>query len=118
MSLNNIKIIYSQSHLGDIYICVSTLKSSKLERLFSLKHGKGDVRALSFKRSKMSNRVCFAVVTLECFSEDFETRQVFSDSHKSGHNVLSFLLYFALLYYPALLFYLCILVAFLLPLIP
>ena len=36
-------------------------QSSKLERLFSLKRGKRDVRALSFERSKMSHQVGLAV---------------------------------------------------------
>jgi len=37
-------------------------QSSKLKRLFSLKRGKRDVRALSFELSKMSPQVELAVV--------------------------------------------------------
>jgi len=46
---------------------VSKLKaqSSKLERLFSLKHRKRDVRALSFELSKMSPQVGLAVCMCE-----------------------------------------------------
>jgi len=40
---------------------VSKLKAQKLERLFSLKRGKRDVRALSFELSKMSPQVGLAV---------------------------------------------------------
>jgi len=40
---------------------VSKAQSSKLERLFSLKRGKRDVRALSFELSKMSPQVGLAV---------------------------------------------------------
>ena len=39
---------------GDIFECCFKAQSSKLERLFSLKRGKRDVRALSFELSKMS----------------------------------------------------------------
>jgi len=40
---------------------VSKAQSSKLERLFSLKCGKRDLRALSFELSKMSLQVGLAV---------------------------------------------------------
>ena len=39
---------------GDIFECCFKTQSSKVERLFSLKCGKSDVRALSFEFSKMS----------------------------------------------------------------
>jgi len=39
---------------GDIFKCCFNARSSKLERLFSLKFVKRDVRALSFELSKMS----------------------------------------------------------------
>jgi len=44
-----------------IYECCFKAQSSKLERLFSLKRGKRDVRALSFELSKMSPQVGLAV---------------------------------------------------------
>ena len=34
---------------GDIFECCFKAQSSKLERLFSLKCGRGDIRALSFE---------------------------------------------------------------------
>jgi len=40
----------------------SKAQSSKLERLFSLKHGKRDIRAWSFELSKMSPQVGLAVL--------------------------------------------------------
>ena len=46
---------------GDIFECCFKAQSSKLERLFSLKRGKRDVRALSFELSKMSPQVGLAV---------------------------------------------------------
>ena len=46
---------------GDIFKCCFKAQSSKLERLFSLKRGKRDVRALSFELSKMSPQVGLAV---------------------------------------------------------
>ena len=46
---------------GDIFECCFKAQSSKLERLFSLKRGKRDVRALSFELSKMSSQVGLAV---------------------------------------------------------
>jgi len=46
---------------GDIFEYCFTAKSSKLERLFSLKRGKRDIRALSFKLSKMSLQVGLAL---------------------------------------------------------
>ena len=46
---------------GDISECRFKARSSKLERLFSLKRGKRDVRALSFELSKMSPQVGLAV---------------------------------------------------------
>jgi len=49
---------YSQSHLGDIF---EKAQSSKLNRLFSLKRGKRDIRALSFELSKMTPQVGLAV---------------------------------------------------------
>jgi len=42
---------------------VSKAQSSKLERLFSLKRGKRDVRALSLELSKMSPQVGLGVVS-------------------------------------------------------
>jgi len=39
---------------GDIFECYFKAQSSKLERLFSLKRDKRNVRALSFELSKMS----------------------------------------------------------------
>jgi len=39
---------------GDIFECCFKAESSKLERLFSLKRGKRDVRALSFELSNVS----------------------------------------------------------------
>jgi len=46
---------------GDIFECCFKAQSSKLERLFSLKRGKRDVRALSFELSKMTPHVGLAV---------------------------------------------------------
>ena len=46
---------------GDIFECCFKAQSSKLERLFSLKRGKRDVRALNFELSKMSPQVGLAV---------------------------------------------------------
>jgi len=46
---------------GDIFECYFKAQSSKLERLFSLKRGKRDVRALSFELSKMSPQVGLVV---------------------------------------------------------
>jgi len=46
---------------GDIFECCSIAQSSKLERLFSMKCGKRDVRALSFELLKMSPQVGLAV---------------------------------------------------------
>jgi len=46
---------------GDIFECCFKAQSSKLERLFALKRGKRDVRALSFELSKMSPQVGLAV---------------------------------------------------------
>jgi len=46
---------------GDIFECCFKAQGSKLERLFSLKCGKRDVRALSFELSKMSPQVRLAV---------------------------------------------------------
>ena len=46
---------------GDIFECCFKAQSSKLERLFSLKRGKRDVRALSSELLKMSPQVGFAV---------------------------------------------------------
>jgi len=43
---------------------VSKTQSSKLERLFPLKRGKRDVRALSFELSKMSSQLGLAVIHL------------------------------------------------------
>ena len=48
---------FSRSHLGDIFECFFKAQSSRLESLFSLKHVKRDVRALSFEFSKMSPHV-------------------------------------------------------------
>jgi len=47
---------------GDIFECCFKAQSSKLERLFSLKRGKRDVRALSFELSKMTPQVGLAVI--------------------------------------------------------
>jgi len=46
---------------GDIFECCFKAQSSNLERHFSLKRGKRDVRDLSFELSKMSPRVELAV---------------------------------------------------------
>jgi len=46
---------------SDIFECCFKAQSSKLERLFSMKRGKRDVRALSFELSKMSPQVGLAV---------------------------------------------------------
>jgi len=46
---------------SDIFECCFKAQSSKLERLFSLKRGKRDVRALSFELSKMTPQVRLAV---------------------------------------------------------
>jgi len=46
---------------GDIFECCFKAQSSKLERLFSLKRGTRDVRALSFELSKMTPQVGLAV---------------------------------------------------------
>jgi len=51
---------------GDIFECCFKAQSSNLERLFSLKRGKRDVRALSFELSKMSPQVALAVYTHIC----------------------------------------------------
>jgi len=48
--------------LGNIFEWCFKAQSSKFERLFSLKRGKRDVRALSFELSKMSPRVGLAVL--------------------------------------------------------
>jgi len=48
---------------GDIFECCFKARSSKLERLFSLKRGKRDVRALSFELPKMTPQVGLAVLT-------------------------------------------------------
>jgi len=48
---------------GDIFESSFKAQSSKLERLFSLKNGKRDVRVLSFELSKMSPQVLLAVHT-------------------------------------------------------
>jgi len=48
---------------GDIFECCFKAQSSKLERLFSLKRGKRDVRALSCELSKMTPQVGLAVHT-------------------------------------------------------
>jgi len=48
---------------GDIFECCFKAQSSKLERLFSLKRGKRDVRALSFELSKMTPQVELAVLS-------------------------------------------------------
>ena len=60
---------------GDIFECCFKAQSSKLERLFSLKRGKRDVRALSFELSKMTPQVGLAVHvynTYETVTRDFE----------------------------------------------
>ena len=44
-----------------MFECCLKAQNSKLERLFSLKRGKRDVRALSFELSKMSPQVVLAV---------------------------------------------------------
>jgi len=46
---------------GDFFEFCFEAKSSKLERLFSLKRGKRNIRALSFELSKMSPQVGLAV---------------------------------------------------------
>ena len=47
---------------GDIFEYCFKAQNSKLERLFSLKRGKRDVRALSFELSKMTPQVGLAVL--------------------------------------------------------
>jgi len=47
---------------GDILECCFNAQSSKLERLFSLKRGKRDIRALSFELSEMTPQVGLAVL--------------------------------------------------------
>ena len=47
---------------GDIFECCFKAQNSQLERVFPLKRGKRDVRALSFELSKMSPQVELAVV--------------------------------------------------------
>jgi len=54
---------------GDIFECCFKAQISKLERLFSLKRGKRDVRALSFELSKMSPQVGWAVCMCVCVCE-------------------------------------------------
>jgi len=54
---------------GYILVCCFKAQSSKLERLFFLKRGKSDVRALRFELSKMSPQVGLAVHTF-CRSVD------------------------------------------------
>ena len=49
---------------GDIFECSFKAQSSKLERLFSLKRGERDVRALRFELSKMTPQVGLAVLPL------------------------------------------------------
>jgi len=49
---------------GDIFESSFKAQSSKLQRLFSLKRGKRDVRALSFELSKMTHQVGLAVYIL------------------------------------------------------
>jgi len=46
---------------GDIFECCFKAQSSKLDRLFSLKRGKRDVRALSFELPKMTPQVGLAL---------------------------------------------------------
>jgi len=54
--------VYTANPTWDgIFECCFKAQSSKLQRLFSLKRGKGDVRALSFELSKMSPQVGLAV---------------------------------------------------------
>ena len=48
---------------GDIFECCFKAQSSEVERLFSLKRGKRDVRTLSFEFSKMTPQVGLAVLT-------------------------------------------------------
>ena len=50
---------------GDILECCFKAQSSKLERLFSSKRGKRDVRALSFELSKMTPQVGLAVLCIQ-----------------------------------------------------
>jgi len=47
---------------GDIFEFCFKAQSSKLERLFSLKRGKGEVRAVSCELSKTSPQVGLAVL--------------------------------------------------------
>ena len=59
--------------LGDIFECCFKAQRSKLERLFSLKRGKRDVRALSFELSKMSPRNLVAIYPLaEILFQNFQ----------------------------------------------
>jgi len=50
---------------SDIFECRFKARSSKLERLFSLKRGKRDVGALSFELLKVSPQVGLAV--MDCY---------------------------------------------------
>jgi len=56
---------------GDIFECFFKARSSKLERLFSLKYGKRDVRALSFELSKLSPQMELAVQSCFCCCFDW-----------------------------------------------
>jgi len=63
---------------GDIFECCIKAQSSKLERLFSLKCGKRDVRALSFEFSKMSPQVGLAVLKVkELFLRNQVSKKLF-----------------------------------------
>jgi len=61
-----IYICTANSTWGDLFECCFKAQSSKLERLFVLKRGKRDLRALSFELSEMSPQVGLAVYMCEC----------------------------------------------------
>ena len=68
------RVVYTANPTwGDIFESSFKAQSSKLERLFSLKCGKRDVRALSFELSKKSSQVGLAVYTTYVQSRDTYT---------------------------------------------
>jgi len=74
---------------GDIFKCCFKAQSSKLERLFSLKRGKKDVRALRFELSKMSPQVGLAVT---CHVRDKDRVCIYRiDTYTQGPSILNVL---------------------------
>ena len=73
---------------GDIFECCFKAQSSKLERLFSLKRGKRDVRALSFELSKMSPQVGLTVHSCTYLYLD-----MYADVHMFTHIYLDIYIY-------------------------